>query len=172
MKRVLAEVLEIDDLGRNQGYGEMLAAIIAVWPMEVVDFLVERMTREHHSFARGGQEYIEYDAIPYHGWHEVAAALQRSPKYRDIVRRMRDALLTDDVVLRRAIHDFMRQIAGWNDETEAAYREWFQPPNCAGISALGGVNRLTASRARYPAPLPDQVSVAPVTAEPWAEAQG
>jgi hypothetical protein len=136
--QLLAKLVEVPKLDDHRGgSGELIAALAGVAPIPVVDFLIDRTRREASNRTRYGDPgYVQYDAVPYHGWPEVWQALKDSTQYPAVVRRLRDWLadvrdeLVDETV------DLVRNVVWWDAELEAAFREWIEGGDGERLKAM------------------------------------
>jgi len=136
--QLLAKLVEVPKLDDHRGgSGELLAALARVAPINVVDFLIDRTRREASNRTRYGDPgYVQYDAVPYHGWPEVWQALKDSTQYPAVVRRLRDSLadvrdeLVDETV------GLVRNVVWWDAELEAAFREWVEGGDGEHLKAM------------------------------------
>ena len=139
----LEPIKEIDD----HHIREFLKYISKKSPRSLIQFLINRIEYEKRDADFKNWDDIRnwhkrYIAIPYQGLSEELANLHESAEYKDILRKIRDAMVRNDENLNLRFSDLFKEISfGFNQVSLDVLNEWINSGNEREIVAASELLR-------------------------------
>jgi hypothetical protein len=140
---LLTQLVEVRDLGSAQyELSSFLATTSRQFPGLVVDFLIDRVTREFSSLDESDFTYADrYDAIPYDGFAGIQEGLRDSGLYETVLERILrtvQEIPSDEWQLREKMSQLFDVIGDWDPRFEDVLLGWARSRDCdrLGSAAL------------------------------------